>query len=382
MNRTREMARWMLGIIFVLLIVIIGTLVFALVGGKGLQSITISPQTPDTELDVGQVYYITVSTDPAGEKISKFKYEADSTCVTFENADSSTAILTTQGEGQVTVFVSKGKIESNRLTFSVVDKAARQAEEEAKRAEEEAKKAEEEARLAAEEAAKAEEEAESAELAEVTGDDVNIRSDATKDSEALGKASKGERFTKVEDKDGWTGIDYNGKTGYIRNDFVKVGTEEELGEAKTSEKKDDEKKDDKKEENTEEKKDDKKDEKKDDKKEEVKNTESNNDEAKKAEEAAKKAEEEAKKAEEAAKKAQEEAAQQLAAQQAAAAAAAPAAGGSLPASGPWTYGGITFTASQVAYFHSLWDYTGDAAEYASHHPAGELLTLCQNSNVQ
>lgn len=365
MSKTREMARWMLGIIFVLAIVIIGTAVFALVGGKGLQSITISPTTADTELDINQDYYINVSTDPAGENISKFKFEVDSTCVTFASVDSSNAILHTLGEGQVTIFVSKGKVESNRLTFTVVDKAARQAEEEAKKAEEEAKKAEEEARLAEEEALKAAEELE-VKLAEVTGDSVNVRADATTESESLGKASKGDRYTKVEDKDGWTGIEYKGKTGYIRNDFVKVGTEEELGEASTSDKKDDEKKED------ESKKEDKKENetKKDEKKEETKNTDSDTkkEETKNAED-------------EAAKKAQEDAAKQLAEQQAAAAAQAPAASGSLPASGPWTYGGITFSASQVAYFHSLWDYTGDAAEMASHHPAGELQTLCQNSNV-
>ena len=50
--------------------------------------------------------------------------------------------------------------------------------------------------------------------------------------------------------------------------------------------------------------------------------------------------------------------------------------GRLPESGPWLYGGILFTAEEVAHFHALWDYTGDAAEMASHHSASELLQVC------
>ena len=53
----------------------------------------------------------------------------------------------------------------------------------------------------------------------------------------------------------------------------------------------------------------------------------------------------------------------------------------LPTSGEWTYQGITFNAQQVAYFHAMWDYTGDAAEMASHHSASELLQVCKFANI-
>ena len=53
----------------------------------------------------------------------------------------------------------------------------------------------------------------------------------------------------------------------------------------------------------------------------------------------------------------------------------------LPTSGEWTYQGTTFNAQQVAYFHALWDYTGDAAEMASHHSASELLQVCKFANI-
>lgn len=94
-------------------------------------------------------------------------------------------------------------------------------------------------------------------------------------------------------------------------------------------------------------------------------------ELKKAEEAAKKAEEEAKKA-----------AEEAAAAAAALAGSAPqAASGAMPASGAWKYQGVTFTANQVAHFHALWDYTGDAAEMATHHSAGELQKVCEVDGI-
>ena len=101
-------------------------------------------------------------------------------------------------------------------------------------------------------------------------------------------------------------------------------------------------------------------------------------ETKRAEQEAKKAEQ-AKKAEEA-KKAQEE---ELKKQQEAllAAAQAQVATGKLPDKGAWSYQGVTFTANQVAHFHKLWDYTGDAAEMVTHHSAAELQQVCKVDGV-
>ena len=54
---------------------------------------------------------------------------------------------------------------------------------------------------------------------------------------------------------------------------------------------------------------------------------------------------------------------------------------SNPWVGPWTYQGVTFNEAQVAHFHEVWDYTGDAKEMAMHHSASELLTLCKNDGI-
>ncbi|MGN0253215.1 MAG: hypothetical protein ACI4CW_02905, partial [Lachnospiraceae bacterium] len=64
-----------------------------------------------------------------------------------------------------------------------------------------------------------------------------------------------------------------------------------------------------------------------------------------------------------------------------AAAQAQVATGKLPDKGAWSYQGVTFTANQVAHFHSLWDYTGDAAEMVTHHSAAELQTVCEVDGV-
>ena len=53
----------------------------------------------------------------------------------------------------------------------------------------------------------------------------------------------------------------------------------------------------------------------------------------------------------------------------------------MPDKGAWSYQGVTFTANQVAHFHALWDYTGDAAEMATHHSAAELQKVCEVDGV-
>ena len=55
--------------------------------------------------------------------------------------------------------------------------------------------------------------------------------------------------------------------------------------------------------------------------------------------------------------------------------------GALPASGEWTYQGVLFSAEEVAHFHALWDYTGDAAGMATHHSAAELLSICKADGI-
>lgn len=98
--------------------------------------------------------------------------------------------------------------------------AAKKAEEDKKAAEEAAKKAAEE-----EAAKKAEEEKKAAELAAAVTvyatDKVNVRAKAGETEEIIGQLEKGSQTTRLEEKDGWSRIDYmNGKQGYVKSDYL------------------------------------------------------------------------------------------------------------------------------------------------------------------
>ena len=353
----------MLIISLVLGVAVIVSLILLILQRTGLESITINPTFADTELDVNMDYIISINTDPSGVKTKKFSYESDSSAVTFESKDDGTAVLHTMGEGAVTVYVKKGKIESNKLTFQIVDKAA-QAAAEAAAAQAQAE-AEAQAQAAAEEAAAAEAEAAAAQVTYIKciKNDVNIRSNASTDGDVLGKAKLGDTFEVINNDGSWTEFKYGDRSGFMRNDMIEVlpegdtpsltsasettQTEEKKEEAKTEEKK------------------------------EEKPAEQTAEQ--KAAEDAKKAEEQAKKDAEAAQKAAEEAAAQVAAAQAAAASAV--ATGPMPASGAWSYQGTVFSAAEVAHFHALWDYTGDAAEMATHHSAAELRKVSEVDGI-
>ena len=346
----------MMIISLVLGVAVIISLVLLILQRTGLETITINPTFADTELDVNMDYIISVNTDPSGANIAKFDYESDSTAVTFEYKDDGIALLHTSGEGAVTVYVKSGKIESNKLTFNIVDKAAQAAAAAAQA------QAEAEAAAAAEAEAAAAAEAEAAAAAQVRyikciKDNVNIRSSASTDGDVLGKAKLNDTFEVINDDGSWTEFKYGDKSGFMRNDMIEMLPEGETPSVTSPQ------------ESTQET----------EKKEETKKEETKKEEQTTEQTAEQKAAEEAKKAEED-KKAQEE---ELKKQQEAllAAAQAQVATGKLPDKGAWSYQGVTFTANQVAHFHSLWDYTGDAAEMVTHHSAAELQTVCEVDGV-
>ena len=349
----------MMIISLVLGVAVIISLVLLILQRTGLETITINPSFADTELDVNMDYIISVNTDPSGANIAKFDYESDSTAVTFEYKDDGIALLHTSGEGAVTVYVKSGKIESNKLTFNIVDKAAQAAAEAAQA------QAEAEAAAAAEAEAAAAAEAEAAAAAQVRyikciKDNVNIRSSASTDGDVLGKAKLNDTFEVINDDGSWTEFKYGDKSGFMRNDMIEMLPEGETPSVTPPQ------------ESTQET----------EKKEETKKEEQTAEQ--KAAEEAKKAEEEAKKAqEEELKKQQEALPAATAASQPATEVVAPpvVADGRLPDIGAWSYQGVTFTANQVAHFHSLWDYTGDAAEMVTHHSAAELQTVCEVDGV-
>lgn len=86
------------------------------------------------------------------------------------------------------------------------------------------------------------EDEEQAEEPEVTSekvkalDKVNIREKADQDSDRLGQAEKGQTFTRTGTEGDWSIIDYDGKKGYIKSEFLTtdVSSDEEEEEAATS----------------------------------------------------------------------------------------------------------------------------------------------------
>lgn len=79
-----------------------------------------------------------------------------------------------------------------------------------------------EAAAAAEAEAQAAAQAAAATMVRAT-DVVNIRSSASTDSEALGKAAIGDEYTRYEEmENGWSKIDYNGQEAYIKTEFLEV----------------------------------------------------------------------------------------------------------------------------------------------------------------
>ena len=337
----------MMIISLVLGVAVIISLVLLILQRTGLETITINPTFADTELDVNMDYIISVNTDPSGANIAKFDYESDSTAVTFEYKDDGIALLHTSGEGAVTVYVKSGKIESNKLTFNIVDKAAQAAAAAAQA------QAEAEAAAAAEAEAAAAAEAEAAAAAQVRyikciKDNVNIRSSASTDGDVLGKAKLNDTFEVINDGGSWTEFKYGDKSGFMRNDMIEMLPEGETPSVTPPQ------------ESTQET------EKKEETKKEEQTTEQTAEQT-----AEQKAAEEAKKAEEAAKKAQEE---ELKKQQEAAAAAL-AAQQAVQAAGTVINckdGKCLVTPDQLKKIHATWDFAGDAVEQAGHHTISEL----------
>ncbi|MFR5355347.1 MAG: SH3 domain-containing protein [Clostridia bacterium] len=50
---------------------------------------------------------------------------------------------------------------------------------------------------------------------------VNVRSDATTDSDRIALAYQGDAITEIESYDnGWSKVEYKGQTGYVKTEFL------------------------------------------------------------------------------------------------------------------------------------------------------------------
>ena len=341
----------------ILLAVIAAVVILLIVGGvvlakslKGVKSLTITPEFTEQELDVNQDYNISISADPANAKLSSLEYVIDNSAATFQSSDANAnqAILHTTAEGTITISVKNKKIESNTLSFTIVDQAAKAAQEQA---DAEAAQAEADALAAAESVSENETISENATELVMTTDTVKIRSTPSTDGEALDICKKYDTFNRYDEtEDGWSRIDYNGTDAYIKSDYLVVTTEEEAAKAKEEAKAEEEKA------------------------------------AKEKEEQAQ-ADAEKKQAEDAANAAAQAAAAAASTSvstdtaQAAATTATPAAA-TTPAvtSGTVSYtdkngATTTFTTEEWNYINSYWAYTGQAEYFVHKHTCAELHAL-------
>ena len=352
--RRRDFNRMMMiiGVVVVLSVVVVAATVL-LKSLKSLKSITITPNFADTELDVNTDYVFSVDGSPARANIKNLNYNVDDATATFVMGENEkTAILHTGAEGTITVYVSKSKVNSNQLTYSVVDQT-KKAEEEAAAAA--AAAAEAEAAAAAAAALEAEQE-ESSNLIMVATDSVRMRAEPNTDCDIVRTCKTGETYTKIETVDDWTKVDYNGRECYIKSEFIRECTQEEADAAKAEAEAEAEV--EKAEKKAEEKK-------AEEKKTEEKKTEEKKEEEKKEEE----------------KKEETTDADQEAAAQAALVAAAQTV---TPVAATKTIhckdGDGQFTKAEYDYFIATWSYTGMAEEMMSHHTIGELHELYNNTH--
>lgn len=100
-------------------------MIFSLATYKPLKSIEISSDMSGQELEINQDYIINVTYEPENASNSDFIYNVDNFCATFEKSgdDDGKAVLHTKSEGTITISVSSGTIDSNSLTFTIVDSA-------------------------------------------------------------------------------------------------------------------------------------------------------------------------------------------------------------------------------------------------------------------
>lgn len=367
MKRRKKKQLQMMGILLALVLVVV---VLIVVGvklikdnfGNKLESIALSANFSESELDVNKDYTFTYIANPEKAKLKDIEFITDASNASFEMTEEGTAVLHTYTEGRISVCVKCGDINSNFLSFDVVDKAAA----EAARAAEAQAQLEAQAQAEAAAAAQAEAEANAGKEFYVrTIDTVRMRKSPSTDSNdnIIRKCEIGEVYRRLREVDDWSEITYDNDEAYIKTEYLEVLSDEEAAAALEAE------------------------------------------ENKAVEDALKEAEEKKLSQDEAVAAAAQAAAAQLAqaqtdanaqatvqaaadqqkaledaaaaqaaaelaAQAAAAQTAAPAVGGLTPIQ--CKDGTCYVTAAQVNTIHATWDFAGDAIEMAGHHSIGEL----------
>lgn len=189
-----------------------------------LTSIALTPDFTGQELDINSDYTFTVTSDPADARLKNLNYLVDTPAAIFSaSSEAGKASLHTASEGVVAISIQSGDITSNVLTFTIVDQAAKEA----------AASHEPDAGTepAAETDAENTPESTEGELVMST-DTVKVRETPGLDGEVISLCPPYTALTRYsETEDGWSVVEYEGQNAYIKSDYLKAATEEEIKQA-------------------------------------------------------------------------------------------------------------------------------------------------------
>lgn len=182
---------------------------------RTLKAVTLVPNFSETELETDTDYTFIVKSEPFNADIKSLEYNVDDPSADFSaSVEPHKAILHTGQAGTVTLYVSLGKVESDRISYTVIDHSVQ--EEPSVNLPEDVPEDD----GAAEAAEAPVEEAAEVRIVTVTGDNVRMRSEPNTDCEVVKTCEKGETYTFIEVTGEWTGVDNEGKECYIKSEFV------------------------------------------------------------------------------------------------------------------------------------------------------------------
>lgn len=198
-----------------------------------LKTVSIVPNFSDTELKPDEDYSFIIKSEPFNADIKSLVYNVDDPSATFKATEPHRAVLHTGNAGTLTIYVSLGSIESEKISYTVTDNSESGDgflyTEPVDEPEEEMPVEE----PAAEEGVQPEEP--QVRIFTVNGDNVRMRAEPNTDCEVVKTCNKGETYTFIEVTGEWTGVDNNGKECYIKSEFLDEVIQEQPEAAGNSE---------------------------------------------------------------------------------------------------------------------------------------------------
>ncbi len=228
-SRKRRTTRILVTVIAVLVLVIVLVCIILLYRNmKKLKAVSIVPNFSEEELEPDTDYSFTVKTQPFNADIKSLEYiVSDSSSQFTASEEPHKAILHTGNAGSITIYVQLGKIESEKMSFMVVDHSVQEV------VTDNFDDIEKPSEVPADTEVTEEPEKETVKIVTVTGDNVRMRAEPNTDCDIVKTCNKGETYTFIEVTGDWTGVDNDGKESYIKSEFVEV--EEKVQESENRE---------------------------------------------------------------------------------------------------------------------------------------------------